>query len=152
MQIAFLSVQSLSRISRWFSSAKSMKMQWNQSAGTREWAGKCSLRSKTQAVGSCRCQATLQHCSNFLLKCPHQAALGLLSAHPDLPCSSHVLFSPVADCVTCIRWLQHSYEWERLFAHGWMKWKGKAQTVISSYVNMLPTLFLLSQVTSSMNI
>lgn len=155
MQIEFVSVQSLPRISRWFSSAKSMNMQWNQSAGTREQAAQCSLRSKTQAVGCCPGRS-LQHCSNLLLNCSHQSSTGaaLTTLSPALPFPFCVLSSPVADCVTCTRWLKHSYEWERLFARGWMKWKTKTFIcrVISSYVNRLPTLFLLSRVASSMNI
>lgn len=86
MQIEFVSVQSLPRISRWFSSAKNVKMQWNQSAGTREWAAKCSLRNKTQPVGSCWCQAALQHGSNPLLKCPLQDSTGgCTTPCPSLP-------------------------------------------------------------------
>lgn len=157
MQIEFASVQTLPRNSRWFSSAKSVKMQWNQSTGTREWAAKCSLRVRARLWGASMPGSSLQYCSNLLLKCPTKAALGavLPTPGPALPFLC-VLSSPVADCVTCSRWLKPSYEWQRSFARGWMKWKGKLKTfichVISSYANMLPTLFLLSQVASSMNI
>lgn len=89
MQIEFVSVQSLPRISRWFSSAKSMKMQWNQSAGTREQAAQCSLRSKTQAVGCCPCQADLSStAATSSSTAPIRAAQGLRSPHWALPCPS----------------------------------------------------------------
>lgn len=159
MQIEFVRVQSLPRISRWFSSAKTWKC-----SGTRvqvqengQLNAHSEIRPRLQGAAGARQLSSLQHCSNSFSSSPTRAALGAALATPSsaLPFFCEP-FNSVADCVTCIRWLKPSYEWERLFACGWMKWKGKPKTfichVISSYVNMLPTFFLLSQMASSMNI
>lgn len=114
-------------------------------------------QNKGQAVGGFRARQLSPALQQPPPQVPHQGSAGgcAPTLGPALP-SLCALSSPVADCVTCSRWLKTSYEWERLFARGWMKRKGKPKTficyVISSHANMLPTLFLSSQVASSMNI
>lgn len=98
MQIEFVSVQSLPRISGWFSSAGSVK-----GSGSRvEVQENGQLNAHSEVRPGCRepLQGSFQQSSNLLLNCPTRAALGavLTTLSPTLPFLC--IFSPLADWVT----------------------------------------------------
>lgn len=76
----------LSGISRWFSSAKSLKIPWNQSVGTRERADNCPLRNKS---GDPACPklpmsgSSLQHCCKLFHNCPYLGSIGGCAYHTE---------------------------------------------------------------------